>query len=69
MHIGIVFGNSKKMWEPFLDHLASNKDVLCNAEHPIHDYVQQSIESVLDQLRGVYLVDVFLIFIFIGVLT
>jgi hypothetical protein len=51
-HLGIVFGNSKKMWEPFLDHLSSDKDVLCNAEHPIHDYVKMSIEAVLKQLPG-----------------
>lgn len=51
-YLGIVFGNSKKMWEPFLDHLASDKDVLCNAADPIHDYVKQSIEAVLDQLPG-----------------
>ena len=49
-HLGIVIGNSKAMWEPFLLHLSSDPERICNAENPIHDYVAEAIEKCLRSL-------------------
>lgn len=51
-HLGILIGNTKRLWDPFLAHLSSDPAKLCNAEHPIHDYVSNAIATVLQELSS-----------------
>ena len=48
---GVVVANSKHLWPSFIEYLAEDpKSRLENSEHPLNDYVKETITALVDSL-------------------
>lgn len=47
--LGIVIGNSKHLWTPFISYLAADPDARLEAtDHPLNDYAKVTIQEALE---------------------